>query len=437
MVKLIKKANKNEFMDIVKKIQSMKWEKWIHRPNGALISLCKIEGASKDYFEKIGIQNMGLRCVFYQNNIWWKNLKVFDEVAEQAEEYLKHHTIFDLSNILDKFYKKSKKRILELVEEERDLTEKLKEIREILTQCSTFLWLTHGIEHSFTKKLHSIVPKYVKGDVDKFIGDASFPKKKNVHALMEQDMRNGMLPEELVKKYGWFSPRDSFEEPFTVEDMKKQIKELKPEKKRITPEIPGQLQPLFNEVQELVWLRTARTDVIYELLYLTRPILKKAAEYYKIPWKELGKYSFESLINSKPRKINNLSCVMYESKVIIHDGELVYLSRNVQTNYVKGIATYKGKVQDIARIVHVVGEIDKVKEGDILVTQMTFPSFIPAMRKAAAFVTDEGGITCHAAILAREMKKPCVIGTKHATDIFKDGDMIEVDADKGIVRKIE
>jgi len=58
------------------------------------------------------------------------------------------------------------------------------------------------------------------------------------------------------------------------------------------------------------------------------------------------------------------------------------------------------------------------------------------MQRAAAFVTDEGGITCHAAIVAREMKKPCVIGTKIATKIFKDGDIVEVDADKGIVRKI-
>jgi pyruvate,water dikinase len=68
---------------------------------------------------------------------------------------------------------------------------------------------------------------------------------------------------------------------------------------------------------------------------------------------------------------------------------------------------------------------------------MTFPSMIMAMERAAAFVTDEGGILCHAAIIAREMKKPCVIATKNATKAFKDGDLIEVDANTGIVRKIE
>ena len=57
-----------------------------------------------------------------------------------------------------------------------------------------------------------------------------------------------------------------------------------------------------------------------------------------------------------------------------------------------------------------------------------------AIKKAVAIVTDVGGITCHAAIVSREMKKPCVVGTKFATQVLKDGDMVEVDADKGVVR---
>ena len=64
---------------------------------------------------------------------------------------------------------------------------------------------------------------------------------------------------------------------------------------------------------------------------------------------------------------------------------------------------------------------------------MTISDFLPAMMKASAFVTDEGGITCHAAIAARELKKPCIIGTKIATQVLKDGDMVEVKADHGLV----
>jgi len=65
---------------------------------------------------------------------------------------------------------------------------------------------------------------------------------------------------------------------------------------------------------------------------------------------------------------------------------------------------------------------------------MTTPELIGGMRKASAFVTDEGGIISHAAIIAREMKKPCIIGTKIATKVLKDGDLVEVDADRGVVR---
>ena len=67
---------------------------------------------------------------------------------------------------------------------------------------------------------------------------------------------------------------------------------------------------------------------------------------------------------------------------------------------------------------------------------MTDPRYVPAMKKAAAIVTDEGGITCHAAIVSRELKKPCIIGTKIATKVLKDGDEVEVDAEKGVVKKI-
>jgi len=76
------------------------------------------------------------------------------------------------------------------------------------------------------------------------------------------------------------------------------------------------------------------------------------------------------------------------------------------------------------------------KEGAILVTTMTTPDFVPVMGKAAAIVTDEGGITCHAAIVARELGIPCVVGTRIATKVFKDGDLVEVRANHGLVRKL-
>ncbi len=78
-------------------------------------------------------------------------------------------------------------------------------------------------------------------------------------------------------------------------------------------------------------------------------------------------------------------------------------------------------------------EISKVKEGDILVTPMTTPDMVPAMQRAAAIVTDEGGMTCHAAIVSRELGVPAVVGTKNATQVLKDGMVVTVDGEKGLV----
>jgi len=103
---------------------------------------------------------------------------------------------------------------------------------------------------------------------------------------------------------------------------------------------------------------------------------------------------------------------------------------------VKGQVAYRGKINGPVRILFDYTDVDKVNKGDILVSPMTTPDFMPLMKMVAAFVTDEGGMTCHAAISAREMKKPCIVGTGNATDVFHDGDIVEVDAEKGIVRKI-
>ncbi len=100
----------------------------------------------------------------------------------------------------------------------------------------------------------------------------------------------------------------------------------------------------------------------------------------------------------------------------------------------KGQVAFKGHVTGRVKVVKNIIQMREVEEGAVLVSPMTTPDFLPAMQKASAFVTDEGGVMCHAAIVARELRKPCITGTKIATQIFKDGDMVEVDADNGVVK---
>ena len=100
----------------------------------------------------------------------------------------------------------------------------------------------------------------------------------------------------------------------------------------------------------------------------------------------------------------------------------------------KGNCARPGYAKGTVKIINNPADMEKMNVGDVLVSHMTDPEIVIAMKKAAAIVTDMGGITCHAAIVSRELGKPCVIGTKVATKVLNDGEMVEVDADKGVVR---
>ena len=100
---------------------------------------------------------------------------------------------------------------------------------------------------------------------------------------------------------------------------------------------------------------------------------------------------------------------------------------------VRGLGASPGVASGKVKIVKDITELSKVEKGDILVTRMTSPDYVPAMKKATAIVTDEGGITAHAAIVSRELGTPCIVGTEKITQLVHDGDLITVDATNGIV----
>jgi len=104
-----------------------------------------------------------------------------------------------------------------------------------------------------------------------------------------------------------------------------------------------------------------------------------------------------------------------------------------------GTVASKGGSQKLTGRVKIISDPrnESFKKGEILVTSMTRVEFVPLMRKAKAIITDEGGIACHAAIISRELGIPCIIGTKIATEVLKDGNWVEMDTDKGIVKILE
>ncbi len=104
-----------------------------------------------------------------------------------------------------------------------------------------------------------------------------------------------------------------------------------------------------------------------------------------------------------------------------------------QNVLVQGLPASPGVASGPVKLILDIKELFKVKKGDILVTQMTTPDFVPAMKRASAIVTDEGGTTAHAAIVSRELGVPCIVGTGSATSVLKEGEIVTVDADHGTV----
>lgn len=220
-----------------------------------------------------------------------------------------------------------------------------------------------------------------------------------------------------------------------------------------------QAQYLVKVARDFIFIKGYRLEVLYQTYAVLDKVLKQILEEGKyqhklIDLKQLSKFELIRFLKSgdlPPVKLlREREKYMTYTAVGIKRHEIrvgkeaqqyiksfVVLNKGKETRMsVHGNVACSGKVTGRVKIVNVAKDIAKVNKGDILVATQTTPELLPAMNKAAAFVTDIGGITSHAAIVSREMNKPCVIGTKIATEIFKDGDLVEVDANKGIVRKL-
>lgn len=254
--------------------------------------------------------------------------------------------------------------------------------------------------------------------------------------------------------------KDSLESGDIKEQRDKIIKhyeELSKNKKEIIQEIklPDNLEYLFMVSAELMFMKDYRKGIYQKSYLLMDSVILEIAKRVDISIKavkylvidELRQFlenKSENFRDTADKRMKNCCYIAEEGNITIYEGEkcyelkksLIKESKELKNDVLelKGQTAYKGVVRGEVKIVLTVDDIAKVKEGDVLVSSATNPDLILAMKKAGAFVTDIGGITSHAAIVSRELKKPCVVGTHEATHILKDGDLVEVDADHGIVR---
>jgi pyruvate, water dikinase len=122
-----------------------------------------------------------------------------------------------------------------------------------------------------------------------------------------------------------------------------------------------------------------------------------------------------------------------ESQPTFAENSVLPANSEKQAILLKGQAASTGMASGPVKIIHSPAEIDLIKEGDVLVTEMTTPDYVPAMKRAAGIITDAGGRTCHAAIVSRELGIPCIVGTGEATTALHDGQVVTVDGKGGAV----
>lgn len=249
-------------------------------------------------------------------------------------------------------------------------------------------------------------------------------------------------------------------------DAQKRLKEIKSfthrinaEKQKLYASIPieKEYQQLFEAAALSAYLIDFKKEIftkahiqIQELLdTIARTIgITRTAMLYTVP-----DDIYDALLHKKRLDSQRLEARKYNSVGIAQNGKLRILEGRECTVFlnaqgffdtakagvieVKGMCACPGTVIGTVRFIRDARDVATLQKGEILVTFQTTPDFVPAMKKAAAIVTNEGGITSHAAIVSRELGIPCVIGTKIATQVFKNGDRVQVKATHGIVRKLE
>lgn len=170
-----------------------------------------------------------------------------------------------------------------------------------------------------------------------------------------------------------------------------------------------------------------RTRIDYELLVNATP--------WELPKILNGEFDLGII----KERMNDWFSIYYDDKGSYADvgfmkGRKYDLPDHGEVSELRGTPASPGSIRGKVKVIVSESKFSKMNKGDILVSGMTRPEYIPVIGKAAGIITDEGGLTCHAAIVSREMKIPCIVGAKIATHVLKDGDEIELDANKGLIK---
>ncbi|UCD04580.1 MAG: hypothetical protein JSW73_01120 [Candidatus Woesearchaeota archaeon] len=307
--------------------------------------------------------------------------------------------------------------------------------------------------------------KLVDGIDDKVRAALFRPIKKNsVITLNEKaantDYKNKEAVTKLWDEYKWLPCLDIHKEPWNLKDVEEIVRSAKqveltylPFDKALASAGLEAKRDMFDMIRELAYIRDARDDYRRQAIFYAQELFKEIGKRADVTLKEVAYLTENEIIEFLDSKIIPKSKIAERRKGFLlysKNSEIICKEGNVDADLkrigieteelpveLKGTIGCKGQATGPVKIVRTIHDISKVNNGDILVAVITHPDYVIAMQKAAAIVTDEGGALSHAAIVAREMNIPCVVGTEKATKVLKNGDLISVDADKGIIKKLK
>lgn len=295
------------------------------------------------------------------------------------------------------------------------------------------------------------------------------PLENNFHRQEEYELLRTADLKQHVKKYEWIFSRYGQVNPYTLKQAGDRLKQIDRavllkkwrKLKKTTKAAIAYAKTIVGKknmhaielLQFYVYYRTQRTDIMNKSSYLFAPQLKKIGAEKGIEYEEILHCTKDEIMRGCPpkaiiRERIKEHVILMETGIIrcvagkeaMHVKNLFQTFKNDATrrsiNTIKGRAAYPGETQGTVKIIKTEKDFSKMEEGDILVTAMTTTQMMPVIKDAGAIITDEGGITSHAAIISRELKIPCIMSTKTSTQILKDGDRVRVDAKKGVITKL-
>ena len=328
---------------------------------------------------------------------------------------------------------------------DKELYGLLQQFFDKLVELGNQLFISFTYVESVSKIFEALIQqKLPPNKLTEAVEVYSVPSKKaSVHKIAEyflQEKDQKKRIHYIQQNFPWLNSKDPFTQPVTQEWIMEYVDSFVPEKEKKSKKLGLEDDPLIEMYQELLYIKDKRDEYRREGFYYILPLLQEISRRANISVPDLG-YIL-------PAEIRSSNCiplieqrkqgytVELKNDLIIKAGKEAKFrtEENVEIGTsIKGTCGAPGKVKGIIQKIRKKEEISLFKRGNILVATTTDPSHISAMHKATAFITDEGGITCHAAIVARELQKPCLVGTKNAMKVLQDGDFVEVNATTGTI----